>query len=90
MNIAGAGAMKLLELLPPSGLHLEHLSEVAVAKGMASVITDSLWAAESMGLQNWAHEEILEQFASHTAETAKQYLSGTAQHVKRRQIEMMC
>jgi hypothetical protein len=42
-----------------------------------------------MGLQDWAYEEILREFESSSAETAKRYISGTAQHVKRRQIEMM-
>lgn len=101
LEVAGTDARRLIELLAPSGLHLEYVSDVPgeatarrlirslLAKGLAGVITDSLWAAESMGLQNWAYEEILEQFESHSAETAKRYLSGTAQHVKRRQIEMM-
>jgi putative dehydrogenase len=56
---------------------------------MAGVIIDCLWAAESMGLQNWAYQEILDKFDSSSAEKAKRYLSGTVQHVKRRQIEMM-
>jgi 3-hydroxyisobutyrate dehydrogenase-like beta-hydroxyacid dehydrogenase len=101
LDVAGTGARKLIELLKPSGLGLEYVSEVAgeatarrlfrslLAKGMAGVITDSLWAAESLGLQNWAYQEILEEFESHSAETAKRYLSGTALHVKRRQIEIM-
>jgi putative dehydrogenase len=101
LNVSGTGARKLVELLEPSRLRLEYVSEVPgeatarrlfrslLAKGMAGVITDSLWAAENMGLQNWAYREILEEFESHSAETAKRYLSGTALYVKRRQIEMM-
>jgi hypothetical protein len=56
---------------------------------MASVLIDCLWASESMGLQDWAYEEILREFDSSSADTAKRYLTGTAQHLKRRQIEMM-
>lgn len=101
MDVAGTGARKLIELLEPFGLTLKYVSEVPgeatarrlirslLAKGMAGVIIDCLWTAESMGLQNWAYQEILDEFDSNTAETAKRHLSGTAQHVKRRQIEMM-
>lgn len=101
MGVAGTGARRLIELLEPFGLTLEYVSEVPseatarklirslLAKGMAGVIIDCLWAAESLGLQNWAYQEILDEFDSITAETANRQLSGTAQHVKRRQIEMM-
>lgn len=101
MEVAGTGARRLIGLLEPFGLTLEYVSEVPgeatarrlirslLAKGMAGVIIDCLWAAESMGLQDWAYQEILEEFDSNSAETARGYLSGTAQHVKRRQIEMM-
>lgn len=101
MGVAGDGARQFVDLLEPYGLDLEYVSEVPgeaaarkllrsiLAKGMAAVLIDTLWAAESMGLQEWAYEEILREFESSSAETAKRYLSGTAQHVKRRQIEMM-
>lgn len=101
MGVAGAGAHQFVTLLEPFGMDLEYVSEVPgeaaarkllrsiLAKGMASVLIDCLWAAESMGLQNWAYEEILREFDSSSAETAKRYLTGTAQHLKRRQIEMM-
>ena len=82
-------------------MNLEYVSEVPgeaaarkllrsiLAKGMAGVLIDCLWAAESMGLQDWAFEEIQREFDSSSAATAKRYLSGTALHLKRRQIEMM-
>ena len=82
-------------------MDLEYVSEVPgeaaarklmrsiLAKGMAAVLIDCLWAAETMGLQDWAYEEIQREFDSSSADTAKRYLTGTAQHVKRRQIEMM-
>jgi L-threonate 2-dehydrogenase len=101
MGVAGGGATRFIELLEPFGTNLEYVSEVAgeaaarklirsiLAKGMAAVLIDCLWAAESMGLQEWAYTEILAEFDASSGETAKRYLSGTAQHVKRRQIEMM-
>lgn len=101
MGVAGTGAHRFIELLTPFGMNLEYVSEVAgeaaarklirsiLAKGMAGVLIDCLWAAESMGLQHWAYQEILSEFDSTSSATAKRYLSGTTQHVKRRQIEMM-
>jgi len=101
MGVAGPGARRFIGLLEPFGMDLEYVSEVPgeaaarkllrsiLAKGMAAVLIDCLWAAESMGLTEWAYEEILREFDSSSAETAKRYLTGTAQHVKRRQIEMM-
>ena len=101
MGVAGTGAARVIELLAPFGLNLEYVSDVPgeaaarkllrsiLAKGMAGVLIDCLWAAESMGLQDWAYAEILNEFETSNAETAKRYLTGTAQHVKRRQIEMM-
>lgn len=101
MDVAGTGAKRLIELLGPLGLTLRYVSEVPgeatarklirslMAKGIAGAIIDSLWAAESMGMQSWAYQEILEEFEASSAETAQLYLSGTAQHIKRRQIEIM-
>lgn len=101
MGVAGPGARRFVDLLEPLGMNLEYVSDVPgeaaarkllrsiLAKGMAAVLIDTLWAAERMGLQDWAYEEILREFDSTSAETAKRYITGTAQHVKRRQIEMM-
>jgi putative dehydrogenase len=101
MDVAGTGARRLMELLEPFGLTLRYVSEVPgeatarklirslLAKGIAGAVIDCLWAAESMGLQSWAYQEILEEFEASSGETAQQYLAGTAQHIKRRQIEIM-
>jgi putative dehydrogenase len=101
LDVAGTGARKFVELLGPFGLAVEYVSEVPgeatarqlirslLAKSLAGAIIDCLWAAESMGMQNWAYQEILKEFEASSAETALQYLSGTAQHIKRRQIENM-
>ncbi|MGO4105532.1 DUF1932 domain-containing protein [Leifsonia sp. YAF41] len=101
MCAAGTGAHRFIELLEPFGTSIEYVSDVAgeaaartlirsiLTKGMAGVLIDTLWAAESLGMQKWAYQEILDEFDSSTSETAKDYLSGTAQHIKRRQIEMM-
>ncbi|WP_431246467.1 DUF1932 domain-containing protein [Leifsonia xyli] len=101
MAVAGPGARRFLELMAPLGLNLEYVSpdpgaaaarkllRSILAKGTAAVLIDYLWAAERLGLEDWAYEELLSDFDSHTADTAKRYLEGTAKHVKRRQIEMM-
>ncbi len=101
MGVAGTGAHRFIELLEPFGMNLEYVSQVPgeaaarkllrsiLAKGMAGVLIDCLWATESMGLQDWAFEEIQREFDSSSSATSKRYLSGTAQHLKRRQIEMM-
>ncbi|NHF64126.1 NAD(P)-dependent oxidoreductase [Microcella pacifica] len=101
MGVAGPAAARFVEQLAPFGMTLEYVSEVPgeaaarklirsiLAKGMAGVLIDCLWAAQSMGLENWAYDEILREFDASSSDTAKRYLSGTAQHLKRRQIEMM-
>lgn len=101
MAVAGPAARRFIDLLEPFGMNLECVSEIPgeaaarkllrsiLSKGMAAVLIDFLWAAESLGLQDWAYDEILREFDSSSAETAKRYLVGTSKHVKRRQIEMM-
>ncbi|WP_104118307.1 NAD(P)-dependent oxidoreductase [Arthrobacter sp. B1805] len=101
MDLAGPAARRMIELLEPSGLTLRYVSEVPgeatarnlirslLAKGIAAAVIDCLWAAESMGMQSWAYQQILEEFEGGSAERAQQHLSGTAEHIKRRQIEIM-
>lgn len=101
MAVAGPAARRFIDLLEPFGMNLEYVSDIPgeaaarkllrsiLAKGMAAVLIDFLWAAESLGLQDWAYDEILREFDQISADTAKRYLVGTSKHVKRRQIEMM-
>lgn len=101
MGVAGTAARRFVDLLEPFGLNLEFVSDVAgeaaarklirsvLAKGIAAVTIDYLWAAESLGLQDWAYDEVQREFDAMSAETAKRYLTGTVKHVKRRQIEMI-
>lgn len=101
MAVAGPGAHRFVELMEPLGMQLDYVSDVPgeaaarkllrsiLAKGMAAVVIDCLWAAEKMGLQDWAYDEIRREFDASDAGTVQRYLDGTAQHVKRRQIEMM-
>ncbi|HPG76538.1 MAG TPA: NAD(P)-binding domain-containing protein, partial [Rhodoglobus sp.] len=59
MGVAGPGARRFVDLLEPYGMNLEYVSDVPgeaaarkllrsiLAKGMAAVLIDTLWAAES-------------------------------------------
>jgi putative dehydrogenase len=100
LSVAGPGAKKFVELFGDLDMDITYVSEVSgeaaarkllrsvLAKGMASVLIDSMWAAKSMGLQEWALEEAKREFDSSSAKTVQRYLSGTQQHAKRRTVEM--
>ena len=100
MSASGPGAKKFLQLFKHLDMDLTFVSEIAgeaaarklirsiMAKGMAAVLIDALWAAKSMGLEEWAIEEIRREFDSSSSKTVKRYLDGTQQHSKRRSVEM--
>ena len=100
LAVAGSGAKKFLELFGSLDMDISYVSDIAgeaaarkllrsvLAKGMASVLIDFIWAAKSMGLEEWALEEAKQEFDSSNAATAQRYLSGTQQHAKRRTVEM--
>jgi hypothetical protein len=101
MSVSGTAAPKFIELLASLDIDVEYVSDIPgdaagrgllrdlLANGLAGVIVDCLWAAQSMGQQEWAYREILDEFESASAETAKRLLSGTAQQVKRREMELL-
>ena len=101
MAVAGPAAQRLIDRLAPAGLQLEYVSEQVgqaaarkltrsiLAKCMAGVVIDFMWAADAMGLTDWAYQELLNEFDSISSATAKRYLAGTVTHVKRREIEML-
>ena len=100
MLVSGSGAAKLIDALKNLDLNLTYVSDVPgeaaarkllrsiFAKGMAAVVIDYLWAAQELGLEDWALEEVMSEFDASTRETVKRYLSGTAKHAKRRSVEM--
>jgi hypothetical protein len=57
-------------------------------QSLSTAITDTLWAAESLGLEDWAWEEIQTQLAAMDAEQAQQLINDTATNFKRHQMEM--
>jgi hypothetical protein len=56
--------------------------------GVANVLVDSLWAAESLGQADWMHQEILRVFESATAQSTQAALSDVSVNFKRRQMDM--
>lgn len=99
--VAGPGAVAVAQLLETAGVAVETISAVpgdaaareilrsVLDKALAAAVIDVLWAAESLGQKDWAHQQVLATFEAASAATAAGYLSGTAQHLKRRQMEMM-
>lgn len=99
--VAGSGAPVVAQLLESAGVFVEIISAVpgdaaareilrsVLDKALAAAVIDVLWAAESLGQKDWAHQQVLATFEAASAVTAAGYLSGTAQHLKRRQMEMM-
>lgn len=100
MSVAGPGAKKFIDLFSGLEMDLTYVSAVPgdaaarklirsiLAKGMAAVVVDTLWAAKELGLQDWAIEEINREFDTNSSKTVKRYLDGTQQHAKRRSVEM--
>lgn len=98
--ISGDGAQKLIKICEGLNLDIRFVSEVAgdaaarelvrsmLAKGMAAIVIDTLWAAKELGLQQWAIDEINLEFDSSSATTVRQYLDGTQQNPKRQSVEM--
>ncbi|WP_082634283.1 DUF1932 domain-containing protein [Arthrobacter alpinus] len=100
-DVAGSGAPAVAELLTGVGVAVENTSEALgdaaareilrgmLDKSLAAAVIDVLWAAESLGQKDWAYQQVLATFEASSAATATGYLNGTAQHLKRRQMEMM-
>lgn len=99
--LAGPSASRAAELLSAAGMTVTAIStDVGAAaarlltrsilsKAIAGVIVDYMWAADAMGLSEWAYDEMLREFDGMTAETAKRLLIETVSNPKRREIEML-
>jgi 3-hydroxyisobutyrate dehydrogenase-like beta-hydroxyacid dehydrogenase len=99
--VAGPAAQTFIDLLSPLGLTLELVSDVVgqaaarnltrsmLSKVLAGAVIDYMWAAEAMGLEDWAHDEMLRAFDAMTRDTATGYLEETVKNAKRREIEML-
>jgi 3-hydroxyisobutyrate dehydrogenase-like beta-hydroxyacid dehydrogenase len=99
--VAGPAAQTFIDRLAPLGLTLELVSDVVgeaaariltrsmLSKVLAGAVIDYMWAAEAMGLEDWAHDEMLHAFDAMTRATATGYLEETVKNAKRREIEML-
>lgn len=99
--ISGPGAQHLSVLLESSSLTLEVVSDVAgdattrkilrslLDKALAGAVIDYLWAAESLGMDSWAIQDVTEAFEHADEATLQAYLTDTSQNFKRRQIDMV-
>jgi len=98
---AGPQAQAFIDLVAPLGLNVTFVSDKVgdaaarqvvqglLAKNLAGVVVDYMWAAESMGISEWAYQALQDEFEAMNAETAKTYLIDTVKNAKRREIEMM-
>jgi putative dehydrogenase len=99
--VAGPAAQTFIDRLAPLGLTLEPVSDAVgqaaarnltrsmLSKVLAGAVIDYMWAAEAMGLEDWAHDEMLRAFDAMTRNTATGYLEETVKNAKRREIEML-
>jgi 3-hydroxyisobutyrate dehydrogenase-like beta-hydroxyacid dehydrogenase len=100
IDISGEGAKQMVTLFDGLNLQINYVSDVPgeaaarqqirsmLKKGMAAVAIDALWAAKSVGLQDWAIEEIKNEFEISSSQTAQRHLDDTQQHPKRHSVEM--
>jgi putative dehydrogenase len=99
--VAGAQAQAFIDLVTPLGMNAQPVSDRVgdaaarqviqglLAKNLAGVVVDYMWAAESMGVADWAFDSLQREFEAMTGETARNYLIDTVKNAKRREIEMM-
>jgi hypothetical protein len=96
---SGSAAPRLVDLLgdivaveaisdAPGVAATRTLLRILLDNGMANVLVDSLWAAESLGQADWMHQEILRAYELATAQSAQAALSDVSVNFKRRQMDM--
>ena len=100
VEASGAAALRLVSELTVLSLPAFFISDKAgdvamrqllrnlLAKSLTGALTDTLWAAESVGMQDFAWQEIQRQFQGMTAATAQELINDAAHNFKRHQIEM--
>ena len=100
IEASGAGSTSFAQLLGHLNQNVSVLSVVpgdAAARalirtlfrnGMAEVLADTLWAAESLGIQDGAWADIQSELTSMNAESAQALIDDTAHNFKRHQMSM--
>lgn len=101
LGVSGKRAQEFINLFSAAAPHLVYVSDVPgdaaarnllrslLTKALAGAVVDTLWAAENLGQEQWAWEEIQHVFDSLDAETAQRLISETALNFKRSQVELM-
>jgi 3-hydroxyisobutyrate dehydrogenase-like beta-hydroxyacid dehydrogenase len=100
LSVSGPGAERFTQLFEGLNAEVTYVSEVAgeaaarelirsmVAKGMAAVAIDVLWAAKELGLQDWAIQELKSEFDAASADSFQRQLDTTAKNPKRHSVEL--
>ena len=57
-------------------------------QGIAAVLTDYLWAAKSLGMQDWAFDEAKRELEALNAGSAQEIVSSTQKQAKLLTVEM--
>lgn len=100
IEASGTGAQKLAQLLGSNDVSTVVVSDIVgdVAKrvlirtllrnGLAEVLTDTLWAAESLGIEDWAWQDIKQSLTEMDADSAQALIDDAAYNFKPHQIAM--
>ncbi|MDH6536149.1 NAD(P)-binding domain-containing protein [Aurantimicrobium minutum] len=64
------------------------LIRTLLSNGLAEVVADTLWAAESLGIEEWAWKDIQDDLTSLNADAAQSLIDDAAHNFKRHQIAM--
>ena len=100
LEAAGTGAQALSDVLTPLGTNVSVVSAVPgdvaartlirtlLTNGLAEVVADMLWAAESLGIEDWAWQDIKDQFTALNGDAAQALIDDTAHNFKRHQMAM--
>ncbi|MEN9751857.1 MAG: hypothetical protein RLZZ600_904, partial [Actinomycetota bacterium] len=59
-----------------------------LVEGISNAVIDTLWAAETLGMQDWAFDEVLREFDGSSAASIKASLASTSKNFKPLQMEM--
>jgi 3-hydroxyisobutyrate dehydrogenase-like beta-hydroxyacid dehydrogenase len=100
IETAGPAAQPLTDVLSSLGVKVSVVSDVSgdvaartlvrtlLVNGLAEVLADTLWAAESLGIEDWAWSDIKEELIAMDGDTAQEFIDDTAYNFKRHQIAM--
>lgn len=100
LSASGPAAQKLADALTGLPITVDVVSDAPgdaaarallrslLVEGIANAVIDTLWAAETLGMQDWAFEEVLREFDASSAQSITAKLSATSTNFKPLQMEM--